>query len=517
MTIARRAVPRSSSPRRSPTPASSCCASASTSTSGWTGRAEELAERIGGYDGILIRSATQADRRPDRARRPAEGDRARRDRGRQRRRGGGDEARDHRRQRAAVEHRRGGGAHDRVDAGAGAQRPAGARVADGGAVGALAGSAAWRCMRRRSACSGSAGSASSWPRGPALRDAGRGVRPVRVAPSASASSGWSRRRRSAELYAQADFITLHLPKTPETRGLARRRGVRADAGRRAGRSTARAASWSTTRRSRLRWTRGKVAGAALDVFPSEPITDYPLFDGYPNVVVTPHLGASTTEAQDRAGVQTAEQVRRGADRRRRLDRGQHPGDPRGGHGACSARSCRSPAGSAGWRWRSPRAPSIDRVEIEYFGRIAERDTRLLTLAVLQRRARRAQRGGRQPRQRAERWPRSAASASPSARRPTARDFTDLVRVTIVCGARALPRRRHDARPPPPPAPARGVGPALQPAARRGRAPRAVPLPRPAGHDGPRRHRARRARREHLLRRRRPPAARARTAAATSSR
>ena len=53
---------------------------------------------------------------------------------------------------------------------------------------------------------------------------------------------------------------------------------------------------------------GKVAGAALDVFPSEPITDYPLFKGYPNVVVTPHLGASTTEAQDRAGVQTAEQM-----------------------------------------------------------------------------------------------------------------------------------------------------------------------------------------------------------------
>ena len=52
---------------------------------------------------------------------------------------------------------------------------------------------------------------------------------------------------------------------------------------------------------------GKVAGAALDVFQTEPITEHPLF-GYPNVVVTPHLGASTTEAQDRAGVQTAEQV-----------------------------------------------------------------------------------------------------------------------------------------------------------------------------------------------------------------
>src|SRR4029079_1816952 len=52
---------------------------------------------------------------------------------------------------------------------------------------------------------------------------------------------------------------------------------------------------------------GKGAGGALDVFSTEPITDHPLF-GYPNVVVTPHLGASTAEAQDRAGIQTAEQA-----------------------------------------------------------------------------------------------------------------------------------------------------------------------------------------------------------------
>ena len=52
---------------------------------------------------------------------------------------------------------------------------------------------------------------------------------------------------------------------------------------------------------------GKVGGAALDVFRTEPITEHPLF-GRPNVIVTPHLGASTAEATDRAGFQAAEQV-----------------------------------------------------------------------------------------------------------------------------------------------------------------------------------------------------------------
>ncbi len=52
---------------------------------------------------------------------------------------------------------------------------------------------------------------------------------------------------------------------------------------------------------------GKVGGAALDVFPSEPFTEHPIF-ARGDVVVTPHLGASTAEAQDRAGVVTAEQV-----------------------------------------------------------------------------------------------------------------------------------------------------------------------------------------------------------------
>ncbi|HZB76655.1 MAG TPA: hydroxyacid dehydrogenase, partial [Solirubrobacteraceae bacterium] len=138
-----------------------------------------------------------------------------------------------------------------------------------------------------------------------------GMRIVAFDPFVSAERfrelGVEQAERSADLYRQADFITLHLPKTAETRGwldaeaLAQcKEGVRVincARGELIDDAALKAALDS-----------GKVAGAALDVFPSEPITDYPLFEGYDNVVVTPHLGASTTEAQDRAGVQTAEQM-----------------------------------------------------------------------------------------------------------------------------------------------------------------------------------------------------------------
>ena len=127
------------------------------------------------------------------------------------------------------------------------------------------------------------------------------------APSATASSASSSVERSDDVYAQADFITLHLPKTPETEGwldaeafakMQRRRAHPQRRPRPADRRRGPAATRSTPARS---------GGAALDVFRSEPITEHPLF-GYPNVVVTPHLGASTAEATDRAGYQAAEQV-----------------------------------------------------------------------------------------------------------------------------------------------------------------------------------------------------------------
>ena len=123
----------------------------------------ELAERIGDYDAILIRSATKltADL-IDRADRMKVIGRA----------GIGVDnvdvpaatrARHRRRQRADVEHRHRGRAHDRADDVARAQRPAGARARSSTAAGSARSSAASRSTRRRSASSASAASASSWP------------------------------------------------------------------------------------------------------------------------------------------------------------------------------------------------------------------------------------------------------------------------------------------------------------------------------------------------------------------
>ncbi len=109
-----------------------------------------------------------------------------------------------------------------------------------------------------------------------------------------------------ELYAEADFITLHLPLTAETAGMINaetfdkmRPGVRIVNTSRGGIIDEDALVEAI--RS------GRVAGAALDVFATEPVTDSPLFD-LSEVVVTPHLGASTREAQDKAGIDVAEAV-----------------------------------------------------------------------------------------------------------------------------------------------------------------------------------------------------------------
>ncbi len=106
--------------------------------------------------------------------------------------------------------------------------------------------------------------------------------------------------------AHSDFITIHLPKTKETTNLLNadtlaktKPGVRIINVARGG--IVNEADLAEAIRS------GQVHGAALDVFEKEPTTESPLFS-LPSVVVVPHLGASTKEAQDKAGVTIAEQV-----------------------------------------------------------------------------------------------------------------------------------------------------------------------------------------------------------------
>ena len=109
-----------------------------------------------------------------------------------------------------------------------------------------------------------------------------------------------------ELMAESDFVTIHLPKTPETAGLIGRDLL---AKAKAGLRIVNAARGGIVDEEALADAirSGQLGGAAFDVFSTEPCTDSPLF-GLSNVVVTPHLGASTQEAQDKAGVTIAEQV-----------------------------------------------------------------------------------------------------------------------------------------------------------------------------------------------------------------
>ena len=109
-----------------------------------------------------------------------------------------------------------------------------------------------------------------------------------------------------ELVGEADFVSIHTPKTPETIGLFGRDllakakpGIRIINTARGGIVDEEALAEAIRD--------GIVAGAGLDVFAKEPCTDSPLF-ALPGVVVSPHLGASTEEAQDKAGVTIAEQV-----------------------------------------------------------------------------------------------------------------------------------------------------------------------------------------------------------------
>ncbi|MEM9747218.1 MAG: phosphoglycerate dehydrogenase, partial [Actinomycetota bacterium] len=109
-----------------------------------------------------------------------------------------------------------------------------------------------------------------------------------------------------QVVAESDFLTIHLPKTAETVGLVNRDLLlKAKPSLRIVNVARGGIVDENDLAECLR--DGVVAGAALDVFSSEPMTESPLFD-VPSVVVTPHLGASTREAQDKAGDTIASMV-----------------------------------------------------------------------------------------------------------------------------------------------------------------------------------------------------------------
>jgi D-3-phosphoglycerate dehydrogenase len=181
-----------------------------------------------------------------------------------------------------------------------------------------------------------------------------------------------------EVFERADVITVHVPKTPETVNLI---DAVAIAAMKDGVRIVNCARGELVDLDALTegLESGKVAGAALDVFPSEPFTDHPIF-ARDDVVVTPHLGASTAEAQDRAGIVTAEQVTAALS---------------GGvvTNAVNIAAVRPEEMEA----LAPFVPlceklgrlaqglgggSVDRVTAEFRGRIASHDTRLLGIAVL---------------------------------------------------------------------------------------------------------------------------------------
>jgi D-3-phosphoglycerate dehydrogenase len=192
--------------------------------------------------------------------------------------------------------------------------------------------------------------------------------------------GVEKASNAEEVLRDADFITIHLPKTPETKGWL---DAKAFATMRDGVRVLNVARGGLIDEAALKdaLDSGKVAGAALDVFESEPMTEHPLFVGYPNVVVTPHLGASTSEATDRAGYQSAEQVVAALT------------------GGVVSTAVNIPAvGAEDMEVLGPLLPlagklgrlamelaqssSVERIEAAFLGRIAELDTRLLTIAVI---------------------------------------------------------------------------------------------------------------------------------------
>jgi D-3-phosphoglycerate dehydrogenase / 2-oxoglutarate reductase len=198
-----------------------------------------------------------------------------------------------------------------------------------------------------------------------------------VAPEPFRAVGAERVETLGWLLAGSDYVSLHATLTDESRGLV---GAEELAKARDGIRIVNVARGELVDEEALvdALRSGKVAAAALDVFSAEPYTG-PL-TGLDNVIVTPHLGASTEEAQDRAGVIVAEQVVAALE------------------GGVVTNAVNMPAvGAEDFAVLGPFLPLVadlaalavelaggspTRLELVYRGRLAERDTRLLTAAAL---------------------------------------------------------------------------------------------------------------------------------------
>jgi D-3-phosphoglycerate dehydrogenase / 2-oxoglutarate reductase len=179
------------------------------------------------------------------------------------------------------------------------------------------------------------------------------------------------------LLVQSDFVSIHLPRTPDTEGLI---GERELALTKQGARIVNTARGGIVDEEALAKAieSGHLGGAALDVFATEPTTESPLF-GLEGVVVTPHLGASTVEAQDKAGASIAEMVSlalRGefVPYAVNVSAGAEVPEP--------VRAMLPLAERLGALLTGLADGPVHAIECRYLGKVAEVDTRALTLAVV---------------------------------------------------------------------------------------------------------------------------------------
>ncbi|HUH08213.1 MAG TPA: phosphoglycerate dehydrogenase [Egibacteraceae bacterium] len=175
----------------------------------------------------------------------------------------------------------------------------------------------------------------------------------------------------------ADVLTIHLPKTPETVGIVGEAELRAMKSSALVVNTARG-GLIDEQALHAALSEGWIAGAGIDVFSTEPMTESPLF-ALDNIVITPHLGASTTEAQDKAGTMVAEAVvlaLQGDFVPSAVNVQVRAGIPE------TVKPFMGIAEKLGRVFTALRTGIASELTVEYVGRIADEETQALTLSAL---------------------------------------------------------------------------------------------------------------------------------------